>query len=93
MLKGFAREYLDSLTHRGALLILGDARNNYHWTETDSLRTLTERVRHAYWLNPERREEWGTGDSDADVYAEVIDMYECRNAQQLAKVIGDLLPV
>lgn len=93
MIKGFAQEYLESLTHRGALLILGDARNNYHWTETDSLDTLTERVRHAYWLNPERREEWGTGDSDADVYAEHIEMHECRNAEQLAKVIGDLLPV
>ncbi|GED98424.1 vWA domain-containing protein [Gordonia crocea] len=93
MLKGFARDYLDSLTHRGALLILGDARNNYHWTEIESLRTLTERVRHSYWLNPERREDWGTGDSDADVYGEVIEMFECRNAEQLAKVIGDLLPV
>ncbi|GAB10738.1 hypothetical protein GOARA_062_00060 [Gordonia araii NBRC 100433] len=93
MLKGFARDYLDSLTHRGALLILGDARNNYHWTEKESLQTLTEKVRHSYWLNPERREEWGSGDSDADVYAEIIDMYECRNAEQLARVIGDLLPV
>ena len=35
----------------------------------------TERVRHAYWLNPSGA-RWGTGDSDADVYAEVIDMYE-----------------
>ncbi len=93
MLSGFERDYLDSLTHRGALLILGDARNNYHWTEADSLRALTERVRHSYWLNPERREDWGSGDSDADAYAEVIEMHECRNAEQLAKVIGDLLPV
>ncbi|MFT3900492.1 MAG: VWA domain-containing protein [Gordonia sp. (in: high G+C Gram-positive bacteria)] len=93
MIKGFARDYLDSLTHRGALLILGDARNNYHWTESESLAALTERVRHSYWLNPERREDWGTGDSDADKYAEIIEMHECRNAEQLAKVIGDLLPV
>lgn len=93
MLRGFVDEYADSLTHRGALLILGDARNNYHDPATGALATLVERARHAYWLNPEAGADWGTGDSAADDYAEVIDMFECRNAMQLAKVIGDLLPV
>ncbi len=93
MLRGFAENYLDSLTHRGALLILGDGRNNYHYPHTDHLRTLTERVRHAYWLNPEEKEQWGVGDSEADTYADVIEMHECRTANQLGKVIADLLPV
>ncbi len=93
MLRGFAERYLDSLTHRGALLILGDARNNYALSSVDALATLTERVRNAYWLNPERRENWDTGDSIASKYGEVIDMYECRNAEQLGRVIADLLPV
>ncbi|GAC57222.1 hypothetical protein GOHSU_17_00260 [Gordonia hirsuta DSM 44140 = NBRC 16056] len=93
MLRGFARDYLDSLTHRGALLILGDARNNYALSSVDALEQLTDRVRNAYWLNPERRENWDTGDSIAGKYGDVIDMYECRNAGQLAQVIADLLPV
>lgn len=93
MLRGFVENYLDSLTHRGALLILGDARNNYALSSVDSLAALRERVRNAYWLNPERRENWDTGDSIAGRYGEVIDMYECRNAEQLGRVIANLLPV
>ena len=93
MLRGFVDAYGDTLTHRGALLILGDARNNYHDASEDSLRELVERARHAYWLNPEAHGDWGTGDSAADDYAEIIDMFECRNATQLSAVIADLLPV
>lgn len=93
MLRGFAEKYLDSLTHRGALLILGDARNNYALSSVDALEKLRERVRNAYWLNPERKENWDTGDSIASKYGEVIEMYECRNAEQLGRVIGNLLPV
>lgn len=93
MLRGFAENHLDSLTHRGALLILGDARNNYHDPSVSALRRLTERVRHAYWLNPEPGKSWDTGDSVAEEYAAEIDMFECRNADQLARVIADLLPV
>ncbi|MGW5523262.1 vWA domain-containing protein [Gordonia sp. NPDC003950] len=93
MLRGFVDEYADSLTHRGALLILGDARTNFGFARVELLAQLVERARHAYWLNPEEGRDWGTGDSAADEYAEVIDMFECRNATQLAKVIGELLPV
>ncbi|MGC5246847.1 vWA domain-containing protein [Gordonia sp. DT219] len=93
MLRGFVGEYAETLTHRGALLILGDARTNFGFARTELLAQLVERARHAYWLNPEPGAEWGTGDSVADEYAEVIDMFECRNARQLATVIGDLLPV
>lgn len=93
MLRGFIDQYADSLTHRGALLILGDARTNYHDPRVGALRDLVERARHAYWLNPEQHRHWGTGDSAADDYAEAIDMFECANATQLSRVIADLLPV
>ncbi|MFT4086206.1 MAG: VWA domain-containing protein [Gordonia sp. (in: high G+C Gram-positive bacteria)] len=93
MLRGFTENYLDSLTHRGALLILGDARNNYSPSESAALAELCAKVRNSYWLNPERRELWDTGDSLAGDYGEVIDMFECRNAEQLTQVIANLLPV
>ncbi|MDL9935555.1 VWA domain-containing protein [Gordonia sp. ABSL1-1] len=93
MLRGFVAEYGDTLTHRGALMILGDARNNFHDTRVAALRQLVDQARHAYWLNPEAQTLWGTGDSDADVYADAIEMFECRNATQLGRVIADLLPV
>ncbi|KXT57541.1 von Willebrand factor A [Gordonia sp. QH-12] len=93
MLKGFNARYGDSLTHKSALLILGDARNNFRPTHADALAAMRDRVRNAYWLNPERRSSWDSGDSDAGKYAEVIEMFECRNADQLSRVIADLLPV
>ncbi|MFT3715675.1 MAG: VWA domain-containing protein [Gordonia sp. (in: high G+C Gram-positive bacteria)] len=93
MLRGFSRDYLDSLTHRGALLILGDARNNYALPSVDALEKIREQVRNAYWLNPERKENWDTADSIASKYGEVIEMFECRNVEQLGTVIGNLLPV
>ncbi|WP_026919247.1 vWA domain-containing protein [Gordonia shandongensis] len=93
MLKGFNDRYGDSLTHRSALLILGDARNNFRPTHVEALAQMRDRVRNAYWLNPERRTAWDSGDSDASKYGDVVEMFECRNADQLATVIADLLPV
>ncbi|WP_045823208.1 vWA domain-containing protein [Williamsia herbipolensis] len=92
-LAGFVDDHIESLTHRGALLVLGDGRNNYHDPRFEALRTLVDRARHAYWLNPESESLWDTGDSVAQDYSTIIEMHECRNARQLAQVIADLLPV
>ncbi|MER7406886.1 hypothetical protein ABT373_31545 [Streptomyces sp. NPDC000070] len=46
-----------------------------------------------YWLNPEQRSRWGTGDSAAPAYAELVEMHECRTARQLSTLVGRLLPV
>ncbi|GAA1076357.1 vWA domain-containing protein [Tsukamurella strandjordii] len=93
MLRTFLRDFPDAVTHRGTLLILGDARSNHTDPALAELNELVESARHAFWLNPERKVSWGTGDSVADKYRRVIDMYECRTAGQLADVIGRLLPV
>ena len=57
------------------------------------LKGLVDRSRHAYWLNPEPRREWGSGDSMAYRYGEIIEMVECRNVAQLTDFVGRLLPV
>ncbi|TWS19722.1 VWA domain-containing protein [Tsukamurella asaccharolytica] len=93
MLRTFVRDFPEAVTHRGTLLILGDARSNHTDPALAELDELVQRARHAFWLNPERRASWGTGDSVADKYGRLIDMYECRTAGQLADVIGRLLPV
>ena len=54
------------------------------------LADLVRRSRSAHWLNPEPRRLWGSGDSAADRYGEVIDMVECRNAAQLAEFVTTL---
>lgn len=89
----FAEQFGDALTSRSSLLILGDARTNYRDPNVAVLRRLGSVAKHAYWLNPEPRSQWGTGDSAAEDYAAVIAMHECRTADQLAAVVSRLLPV
>lgn len=92
-LEGFAEQWPDAVTSRTSLLILGDARTNYRDPALDTLRGLAETAKHAYWLNPEAEKSWGTGDSAAHRYAEIVEMYECRSARQLTAVVGGLLPI
>ncbi|MBH0120278.1 VWA domain-containing protein [Rhodococcus sp. CX] len=89
----FAEQYAHSLTSRSSLLILGDGRTNYRNPNREALEHLVTVARHAHWLNPEPRGQWGSGDSAAKVYSEVVTMHECRTAQQLAAVVSTLLPV
>ncbi|WP_010594226.1 vWA domain-containing protein [Rhodococcus sp. P14] len=89
----FTERYAHSLTSRSSLLVLGDARTNYRDPNLAALEHLVAVARHAHWLNPEPRGQWGAGDSAAEVYREVITMHECRSAQQLAQVVAALLPV
>jgi uncharacterized protein with von Willebrand factor type A (vWA) domain len=92
-LGGFAEHWGDAVTARSSLLILGDARTNYRDPNLTVLRRLVGQARHAHWLNPEPRRQWGSGDSAALRYADVLPMHECRTAAQLADVVEALLPV
>jgi uncharacterized protein with von Willebrand factor type A (vWA) domain len=82
----------DAVGPRTSLLVLGDARNNYRATEVQVLRSLVQRSRHAYWLNPEPQAYWGSGDSATAAYADVVEMVEVRNAVQLEAFVQRLLP-
>ncbi|WP_214370850.1 vWA domain-containing protein [Pseudonocardia sp. H11422] len=92
-LGGFAEHWGDAVTPRSSLLVLGDARTNYRDPNLTVLRRLVGQARHAHWLNPEPRRQWGSGDSAALRYADVLPMHECRTAGQLADVVEALLPV
>ena len=89
----FVQDYVARLGPRTTVIVTGDARNNYRDPNTESLAHLATVAKHTHWLNPEPRGQWGTGDSAAHVYADVVPMHECRNAQQLAGVVSGLLPV
>jgi len=90
----FGERYPDAISPRTSLLILGDARSNYRAPGIDALKSLTSRARHSYWLNPEPRHQWATGDSATTIYADLVDeMVECRNVEQLAAFVTKLLPI
>ena len=73
---------------RTTVLLLGDARNNYHASQSWVLREMRHKARHVYWLNPEPRSYWDTGDSIIGEYSTHTDgVYECRNMRQLERFV------
>jgi uncharacterized protein with von Willebrand factor type A (vWA) domain len=76
---------------RTTVLLLGDARNNYHASQSWVVKEMQHRARHVYWLNPEPKSYWDTGDSIIGEYATHCDgIYECRNLRQLERFVDIL---
>ncbi|HEY2099522.1 MAG TPA: VWA domain-containing protein [Pseudonocardia sp.] len=92
-LASLVEHWPDAVGPRSSLLILGDARTNYRDPNLAVLRRLIGQARHSHWLNPEPRKQWGSGDSAALRYADLLPMHECRTVAQLADVVETLLPV
>ena len=91
-LRSFVEEWPDAVGPRTSVLILGDGRTNGGDPGLAAVRRIRDRARHVYWLNPESRSSWGTGDSAAPQYGTVVPMYECRNLRQLTQLVTELLP-
>ena len=90
-LREFDRRWGSDVTSRSTVLVLGDARNNYHESAAWVLEELQRQARHVYWLNPEPRQYWGSGDSIVDEYAVHCDaVVECRTLRQLERFVGEL---
>ncbi|QYX81577.1 VWA domain-containing protein [Streptomyces akebiae] len=89
----FAERHLDAVGPRTSVIVLGDARTNGFDPNAEALRRIVARARRVHWLNPETPSTWGTGDSAAPVYAEIVDMHTCRNARRLGELVTRLLPV
>ena len=89
VLEDLWERYGNEIGPRTTLLILGDARNNYRSRRTWALKALSDKARHAYWLNPEPIGDWDTGDSAASEYAAHVDrMVEVRTLRQLEGFIA-----
>jgi uncharacterized protein with von Willebrand factor type A (vWA) domain len=76
---------------KSTVMLLGDARNNYHASQSWVVKEMAAKARHVYWLNPEPRSYWNTGDSIVSEYATHIDgLFECRNLRQLEQFVEKL---
>jgi uncharacterized protein with von Willebrand factor type A (vWA) domain len=84
----FSERHLTEVTPKTSIILLGDARNNYHAAQATVLKDLRLRARRLYWLNPEPRGYWDTGDSIVSEYGVYCDgVYECRNLRQLQRFV------
>jgi hypothetical protein len=87
----FWEKYGREVGPKTTVLILGDARNNYHASQSWVIKEMRKKARHVYWLNPEPKAYWDTGDSIVSDYGAHTDgVYECRNLRQLEKFVDIL---
>lgn len=87
----FWQRYGRDVGPKTTVLLLGDARNNYHASQSWVVQEISHRARHVYWLNPEPRSYWNTGDSIVGEYAAFTDgVFECRNLRQLEAFVDKL---
>jgi uncharacterized protein with von Willebrand factor type A (vWA) domain len=87
----FWERYGKDVGPKTTILLLGDARNNYHAAQSWVVREMRQKARHVYWLNPEPRSYWNTGDSIVGEYGMHTDgVYECRNLRQLESFVEKL---
>jgi uncharacterized protein with von Willebrand factor type A (vWA) domain len=90
-LTAFWGRWGDQIGPRTTVILLGDARNNYHSAEAWVVGAMGKKARHVYWLNPEPRSYWDTGDSIVSEYARFCDgAFECRNLTQLERFVEHL---
>jgi uncharacterized protein with von Willebrand factor type A (vWA) domain len=89
--KSFHAQWGKTISRATVILILGDGRNNHRAPELGALAAIRQRAGALYWLNPEPRENWGLGDSDAARFApHCTAMLECRNLAQLNRFMDHL---
>jgi uncharacterized protein with von Willebrand factor type A (vWA) domain len=91
VLESFRDRFAAGLSTRSTVLVLGDARSNHHEPRADALAAIAARAGHVYWLNPEPRTAWDTGDSVIGRYAPHCDrVVECRSVRQLRRFVLSL---
>jgi hypothetical protein len=90
--RDFKANYMDSVSRRTTVLILGDARNNYAEAQTGILKMIYERSKRLIWLNPETPSFWGTGDSEMKKYLPFCSTAkECNTLHHLEGVVHSLV--
>ncbi len=90
-LEAFWVRYGQEVGPRATVVVLGDARANYHPSRPWVLAELARRAGHVHWLNPEPRAYWGSGDSVMGDYAPHCEgVHECRNLRQLGRFVEAL---
>jgi len=90
--RAFGEKWLDTVTGKTTVIILGDGRNNYGDPQTEVLKAIYRRCRRLIWLNPENRPLWGTGDSEMNRYLPFCHLAkECNTVRHLERVVHALL--
>ncbi len=91
-LEVFWENYGKEVGPKTTVLILGDARNNYHASQAWITKEIQRKARKLFWLNPEPQAYWNTGDSIVGEYGAYCDgTFEVRNLRQLERFVDNLV--
>ena len=88
VLELFTDRYPGVVTAQTTLIVTGDARNNYRDAAEGVFSDLVSAARSVFWLNPEARRFWDTGDSVMGRYSPLCDaVHEVRTLRQLERFV------
>lgn len=83
---------MNEIDNRTTVIFLGDGRSNGTDPRVDILREIKNKSKRVIWLNPERKNLWGSGDSEMNRIAPNTTIAEvCNSLNKLELVIRDLL--
>lgn len=92
VLRDFEKNWIDDISNKTTVIILGDARNNYGNPQTGVLKLIQEKSKRLIWLNPESRSFWGLGDSEMKKYLPFCHLArECNTVNHLERVVDSIL--
>lgn len=87
----FKKKHLERMHGKPAVIILGDARNNYNEANDWALEEIREKAGYMLWLTPEERDTWSRGDCLIELYGSCCDRVEVvRNVDELSRMVEDL---
>jgi hypothetical protein len=88
----FEAGWMDCVTSKTTIIILGDARGNGNDPRLEIVSRLSQRAKRIVWLNPEYRYAWGTGDSDMLRYLPFCHVAQvCHSLRHLERAISAIL--
>jgi uncharacterized protein len=89
--RSFKEKHLESMRGKPAIVVMGDARNNYNEANEWALEEIREKAGYMLWLTPEERETWKRGDCLVDLYGSYCDKVEVvRDVDELSRVVEEL---
>ncbi|MFZ5435311.1 MAG: VWA domain-containing protein [Bacillota bacterium] len=87
----FAERYLESLSPRTVLLIVGDGRNNSRPPETYQLKRIADRVDRVIWFTPLAPDRWLQEDCVLPLYAAYCkSVHTCGSYEELRRAVEEL---
>ena len=88
----FDEKFAKDIGPKTTVIILGDARNNYHASQSWVIKNIEDKARKLFWLNPEPKSYWDTGDSIVGEYSDFCNgTFEVRNLKQLEAFVENLV--